>query len=584
MQRNKLSAHEKKHIVDASHITAKILQRKKGTGRYIVQKELSRGAMGVINVVQDQDLKRISAMKVITTQYIDMSKRYQAFIDEARLTAQLEHPNIVPIHHLGVITDTGSPFYTMKLVEGEPLNEIIHKISAGNPDYVQKYNRHLILNIFRSVCNAVAYAHSRGIIHRDIKPENIMVGQFGEVLLMDWGLAKPVGTKNDLYPSHEPDASERKEQDMLKTQDGMIKGSPAYIAPEQAYGDITDIDFRTDIFLLGSTLYHMFTHHPPYQGENIMEIISKAERCDYAPPSKRNPNTELPLALEGIILKAMAPLKENRYGAVEELIEDIDAFIAGRRVCGRQVFSPGEHLMHAGDEARESYIIISGSVEVYRVTNEKKVTIARLGSGEIIGEMAGISHDVRSASVAALETTDTLVITYELMKEELQKLPPWMEHIVFSMAERIRSLNERMEPLKNTGVFPIINQLHHIASSTLDNKLVNAELSFDFKDIVDEISFNLGIDSTGVQKILTTLRTSGLCSLNKNNEFGVRNLEDFGLFVDYVRYKLTVKGGTKEIKEIRLTPEKAALFKKLTKKLNDLFDSEIGTRTSLTSL
>ena len=584
-KRQKLSADEQKHIVDASHITAKIIQRKKGTGRYIIQKELSRGAMGVIHVVYDQDLQRISAMKVISTQFIDMEKRYHSFVDEARLTAQLEHPNIVPIHHLGVITDSGSPFYTMKLVEGEPLNEIISKIAAENPEYLHKYNRHLLLNIFRSVCNAVAYAHSRGILHRDIKPENIMVGQFGEVLLMDWGLAKAVTSKDKADSSTQQNMVQENDQDTLKTQDGMIKGSPAYISPEQAYGDMRDIDFRTDVFLLGSTLYHMLTHYPPYQGENIMEIISKAERCDYVRPSKRNSNCDLPLALEGILLKAMAPLKENRYTTVEELIDDIDAFIAGRRVCGRQVFSPGEHLVHAGDEARESYIIISGSIEVYRMVGGKKVTIARLGSGEIIGEMAGITKDVRSASVAALETTDTLVITYELMKEELQKLPPWMEHMIFSMAERIRNLNERMEPLKNTGAFPIINQLYHIVSSSSStNKLVNAEFSLDIKDVVNEISFNLGIDSGGVQKILTTLRTSGLCSLNKDNEVLIRNLEDFELFLDYLRYKVQIKGGTKEIKEIRLIPEKEAVFSKLVKRINDLFHNEIGTRTSLTSL
>ena len=582
--RNGLSADEQKHIVDASHVTAKILQRKTGTSRYIIHKELSRGAMGVINVVYDQDLQRISAMKVITTQYIEMGKRYQAFIEEARLTAQLEHPNIVPIHHLGVITDTGSPFYTMKLVEGEPLNEIIHKIASKNPDYVNKYDRHLLLNVFRSVCNAVAYAHSRGIIHRDIKPENIMVGQFGEVLLMDWGLAKFIKSKNAANTDAEEAVNCKMEQDMQKTQDGMIKGSPAYISPEQAYGDMDDIDHRTDIFLLGSTLYHMFAHYPPYQGENIMEIISKAERCDYLPPSKKNPNCELPLALEGIILKAMAPLKENRYATVEELILDIDAFIAGRRVCGRQVFSPGEHLIHAGDQARESYIVISGSVEVYRIINDKRVTIAKLGSGEIIGEMAGITKDVRSASVAALETTDTLVITYELMKEELQKLPPWMEHIVFSMAERIRSLNERMQPLKNAGAFPIINQLYNIFLIPQESELVHAEFSRKIEDVIEEMSLNLGIEPVAIEKILIVLKSSGLCSLNGRNELSINHLQHLGLFVDYLRYKMKIKGGIKDIKELRLTPEREALFKKIAKKLNDLFLTEIGTRTTLSSI
>ena len=117
-----------------------------------------------------------------------------------------------------------------------------------------------------------------------------------------------------------------------------------------------------------------------------MEIISKAERCDYMPPSKKNPDSSLPLALERIVLKAMAPLKENRYESVDALLKDIDDYIAGKQVCGRRVFSPGEHLIQVGEEARESYVIISGTVEVYRHVEDEKVVLANLGSGEIIGD------------------------------------------------------------------------------------------------------------------------------------------------------------------------------------------------------
>ena len=576
---DKLSADEQKHIVDASHITAKIIQREKGTGRYVIRRELARGAMGVIYVVYDQDLQRISAMKVITTQYIEMEKRYNAFITEARLTAQLEHPNIVPIHHLGVITDNGSPFYTMKLVEGEPLSEIIYKISSGRADYKEKYTRNKLLNVFRSVCNAVAYAHSRGIIHRDIKPENIMVGQFGEVQLMDWGLAKPIVYADPQDP--DKPSSKIMNHDVSRTQDGMIKGSPAYISPEQAFGEAEDLDYRTDIFLLGSTLYHMFTHYPPYQGDNIMEIISRAERCDYVAPSKRNEDCKLPLALERIILRAMAPVKENRYESVEVLIEDIDAYIAGRQVCGRKVFSPGEHLIEIGEEARESYVIIHGTVEVYRQIDGEKIIIANLGSGEIIGEMAGITEEVRSANVVALETTDTLVITYELMREELQKLPPWMEHIVFTMAERIRTLNERIHPLRNKGAFPVLNLLYHTFLSNREKSESNTTPSFTRESIIEEITLNLGLDNFVCDKILTLLKSTSLLTINKNRELSINNLDDFAHFVDYVRYKYGITRGVKEIKEIRLSHEKETYFRKIAKKLSDLFVDRTGTKTSV---
>ena len=173
-------------------LTTSILQRQVEGGRYIFKKELASGGMGQIITIYDQDLRRISAMKVISPALISQEQKLLSFIEEARLTAHLEHPNIIPVHEIGLQGKTGCPYYTMKLVEGESLNNIIYQLTEGNRSYLRDYPRHTLLNIFRKVCDAVAYAHSRGVIHRDIKPENIMVGQFGEVVLMDWGLAKPV--------------------------------------------------------------------------------------------------------------------------------------------------------------------------------------------------------------------------------------------------------------------------------------------------------------------------------------------------------------------------------------------------------
>ncbi len=212
---NNPSTQEIQLIEESKRLSKKLLERPKGPQRYITEKEIGRGAMGIINKVYDQDLMRITAMKIIQPQIVDMYSRFNAFVSEARLTAELEHPNIVPIHQLGIIDDTGSPFYTMKLVDGEPLHEIIEKLG---------------------VCNAIAYAHSHMVIHRDIKPENIMIGQFGEVLVMDWGLAKKLGDNDGDISDAKREISDTR--NMLKTQDGMIKGSPAYISPEQAYGEI----------------------------------------------------------------------------------------------------------------------------------------------------------------------------------------------------------------------------------------------------------------------------------------------------------------------------------------------------------
>ena len=153
----------------------------------------------------------------------------------------------------------------------------------------------------------------------------------------------------------------------------------------------------------------------------------------------------------------MAPLKRNRYKSVEKLIEDIESFQAGKRTCGRKVFAAGEHLIRDGDDSKETYVIISGSVEVQRNVNGRAVTLSVMGPGEIVGEMAGITHSLRTATVIARDTTETLIITNNLMFEELQKLAPWMEKIVFSLAERVRVMSSHVHPiLLEKRSFPII--------------------------------------------------------------------------------------------------------------------------------
>jgi eukaryotic-like serine/threonine-protein kinase len=544
----------------------RILERSKSGKRYTVEKELARGGMGVINVVYDQDLRRISAMKYMPPETARDETRVQAFVEEARVTAQLEHPNIVPIHDIGIVDETATPYYAMKLIDGEPLNRIIAKISRGVPEYVEQYHRMALLNIFSNVCNAVAYAHSRGVIHRDIKPENIMVGRFGEVLLMDWGLAKYIGGEDCHSGDERIDT-----QDLGGTLDGIIKGSPAYMSPEQACGEVAEIDQRTDIFLLGATLYHMFTFAPPYVAKDVMEMVSKAEFCDHLVPTERHPDGKVPLALERIILTAMAPVRENRYQTVEQLIDDIDAYVSGRRVCGRRVFHSGEKLIEAGERSRDTFVIIEGLVDVYRLVNGREIRIASLGPGELVGEMASISNRTRSANVVARHSTDTLVLTYEAITEELQKLPPWLEQIMLSLAERVRVLDEHFNPvLLNQRFLPIISQLHCIYLTAKAPGLGQISSSFSRSDVVDELAMQLGLDEAVVSMVTDALIDSGMCRINEHGQYRIIDLEDFQFFVDYCRYKLEPDRGVRRVESLRLTNEREAAYDRALRKLKAL--------------
>jgi serine/threonine protein kinase/WD40 repeat protein len=307
---------------------------------YATMRELARGGMGKVFEARDQKLGRTVAMKVMLKANATEDERAR-FYQEARILGQLDHPNIVPIHDLG--TDQRErPFYTMKLVQGATLHEILRKLRKGDEGALAMYPLSALLTIFQKVCDAVAFAHSRGIIHRDLKPQNIMVGEFGEALVMDWGLSKilsePPGAERapnrttdnaspadsasteatalhdasnppapDTIPasmdtppvemsvrsasSSEPKSAALEKNETVSsepqlTMDGTILGTPHFMSPEQAEGRVSEIDERTDIFSLGAILYAILTLRPPVGGETVEEILSNVRRGTIITPSK----------------------------------------------------------------------------------------------------------------------------------------------------------------------------------------------------------------------------------------------------------------------------------------------------------
>ncbi|MCH2175309.1 MAG: serine/threonine protein kinase, partial [Lentisphaeria bacterium] len=232
--------------------------------RYCDLKKIAEGGMGEVMLGKDVGLLRKTVLKIIHPRLLKNSDQFARFITEARITGQLEHPNIVPVHDLGIL-DGELLYFSMKYIEGKELGQILESLRLGDPKS-QRFSIFSLLTIFRKICDAVAYAHSKGIIHRDIKPDNIMVGNYGEVLLVDWGLARhvdeplekasPTATK-DFFDEDNPGSATR-------TRDGIIKGTPAFMSPEQALGEVEIVNASTDIFLLGATLYAIATLEAPY--------------------------------------------------------------------------------------------------------------------------------------------------------------------------------------------------------------------------------------------------------------------------------------------------------------------------------
>jgi serine/threonine protein kinase len=294
--------------------------------RYTLGEFHARGGIGEIWKAHDVEIGRRVALKRLRKKHEEQQDR---FLIEAQITGQLEHPGIVPVHDLGT-DEEGRPFYVMTFINGRTLKEEIDAYHAGSPTSGESadVNRCRLLEVFVQVCQAIAYAHSRGVLHRDLKPENVMLGEYGETLVLDWGMAKVRGLPED--PADDRSVRLTCGSGSSETRAGTVLGSPAYMAPEAASGQAGEADERTDVYLLGATLYYILTGRPPREGRSFEEIVELARSVP--PPNPRKLIKGVPRALEAICQKAMAQRREGRYASVKELAKDVQRYLAGGQV------------------------------------------------------------------------------------------------------------------------------------------------------------------------------------------------------------------------------------------------------------
>jgi len=321
--------------------------------RYVFEHLLGRGGMGEVRLCADDRLGRDVAVK---TMYSTSSRG--RFLREAKLQGRLEHPSVVPVYDVG--ESGGTPYFTMRRVVGITLSDVLARLQQNDADFATRFSRRRLLTDFVQACQAIAYAHDQGVLHRDLKPANVMLGEYGEVYVLDWGIAKVQGGTETV------DARPTMPVDVGHTADGSVLGTLGYMAPEQLEGAGDRIDVRADIYALGAILFELLTLMPLHAGTSTSEKIDSTLAGADARASVRAPEREVPPELEAICVKATALRRTDRHADVRALIADVERFLDGDRDLQRRRELAREHAARAAEQLQREDDELAARAEAVR--------------------------------------------------------------------------------------------------------------------------------------------------------------------------------------------------------------------------
>ena len=395
--------------------------------RYQLRDKLGSGGVGVVHAAVDLNLETEVALKTLHGGNVRNQAARGHLIEEARLTAKLDHPGIVPVHELGEdeegrFLSKGALYFTMKKVEGRTFGELLADVQRSPRSSEQLYDE---LQVFLRVCDAVAFAHSRGVIHRDIKPDNIMVGAFGQVHLMDWGVASVMG----------------------RDRGDTFAGTLPYMSPEQARGEPGTVDERSDVFSLGAVLYEILTGRPPYETAtgDSHSLRFKALMCQIA-DVREVAGWRVPAQLRAITMKALSKDPANRHSSVLELEGELGEFMRSGWRFPRKHYSKGERIVVEHEPGKAAYVIVEGHCRAFKMVDGESIVLRIMGEGEVFGETAVFAEQPRTATVEALDDVTVMEITKDFFDEE--GVGYWMGRFVRALAERFCERDARAAELE----------------------------------------------------------------------------------------------------------------------------------------
>ena len=471
--------------------------------RFRILRPHARGGLGEVFVARDEELGREVALKQIQERHADHPESRSRFLLEAEITGGLEHPGIVPVYGLGSYAD-GRPYYAMRFIRGDSLKDAVERFHAADWSGrcgERELELRKLLGRFIDVCNAIEYAHSRGVLHRDLKPGNIMLGKYGETLVVDWGLAKAVG-RRDLEDTSAGDESTLRSSSgsgSAPTQMGSAIGTPAFMSPEQAAGKLNELKPASDVYSLGATMYSVLTGVPPFPKDDVAEVLRKVQGGDFAKP--RILDHQIPLGLERICLKAMSLRASDRYESPRKLADDIEHWLADEPISAQ----PDRLVQRAARWSRHhrAWTISAAAVAVsvavvatwsaFSLARAKHLTDSRVA--ELRFEQAYARLPRNDAATASLYLADALQSAVAARNQDLEgsirkHLSWWTSELHVLQSAEARFEEKDLRGISSDGRFALLSRQDGATEvwDTMNERLVGVVEASDegFLSTVDE--------------------------------------------------------------------------------------------------
>lgn len=400
--------------------------------RFEYRGEIGCGGMGTIYDVVDRTLNRRLAMKVLHPLLAGSEAELRTFVREARRTAKLEHPCIVPVHDVFSDLANESASFLMKFVEGETLSAWIKRETTAAGIGGRTLER--ALQILLKVCDAVAFAHSHDVLHLDLKPDNVMIGAHGEVYLMDWGIAVDCERNGEgrLRPRLEKPGA---------------RGTLSHMAPEQLDMTLSRVDERSDIYGLGGLVYELLTGRAPFEPTGAPDDLLRLREHRVVPPQELVADRALPPGLCALAMRALAFDPKDRFPSVEAFQSELESFLRGGGWFATRVFAAGEAIVREGEQGDAAYILVAGEADIIKGKGDNATVVRRIGAGDITGETALLATGIRMATVVAVTQVTALVVTRETLERELEGRG-WLETLVRALARRFVEADQERTSLR----------------------------------------------------------------------------------------------------------------------------------------